>query len=356
MEEKSTIRRIWNFAKDHQTITIAVVSGIIAVTTFLLKNSIYMNTKLYLSYFGLNSNGVVDINDKQLYNIIWSIVVQIVIVVVNILIMDTIESFLYNRGVINAIHNDVKKSFKEVKTINEDIDNTISQTDSDYSRLKERSEYLLERGQTNNKECKRLKHVNTKQLLYQLFVVEFITLIASYPVALLYSKGLREIIYTLIIYSLFPIVITLIALIIYGVGGKKKSNKSVSLLDKKVYTGESLKDYFIYRVFTDSIVVTIRNIRWRIVLKNFFITSIVFLIVASSTGYSSAKYTKEFSVFEENGYSYAVIYDNGNTFVAEKAEVNNKKITIHKNEQIIKSNKDISYNVIRFDTVELVEN
>lgn len=356
MEEKSTFRRIWDFAKEHQTITIAVISGIIAITTFLLKNSIYMNSKLFLSYFGINSNYIVDINDKQLYSIIWSIVVQIVLVTINILILDIVETYLYNRGVINAIHNDIKQSFKVVKLINKKIDNTISQTDSEYPKLKGTADSLLERGTATNKKCKRLKCINTKQLLYQLLIVEIITLIASYPVALFNSKGLKELIYTLIIYSLFPIIITPIVLIISGISRKKQSNKFVSPLDNKFGTGENLRDYFIYRIFTRNVFDTIRGIRWRFVLRNFFITSIVFLIVASSTGYNSAKHTKEFSVFQENGYSYAVIYDNGESFVAEKIDISNKNATIHKNERIKKSSKDISFKVIEFETVELVDN
>lgn len=363
MEEKSTIRRIWNFAKDHQTITIAVVSGIIAVTTFLLKNSIYMNTKLYLSYFGINSSGIININDHQLYNIIWSIAIQIYFVFVTFLTEDLSSTYVQKRAEIKDLEK-ANKAIKKLETLNKKHTLDVLYNDKNISKEERINEYenlsfsntVLSKTKIFRKSIRTIKKEFRKNMLFHLIIIFVGSLLLAFPYAMISSHSEIGVLVITLLYSSISVAFLLFFIFHKTITNKKKNKYPKDTeIEQIISDAEETKEFFIFRIVKNGLIDTLKEFSVLRVGFTMTISLLFFILLTTSTGYYSAKATKDFSVFETNDYSYAVIYDNGDLFVAEKIDINNKNVKIHKNDQIVKSNKDIPLKVIKFDNVELVD-
>ena len=184
---------------------------------------------------------------------------------------------------------------------------------------------------------------------------EFVMLFASCPVSVLLSRTVRDSFVSIAAFLALAVLLQIAGLILEG-RTRHKNKDFKSPLSKKEHNGEELKEYLLFRFFKDGIVKTAKSIKWGFIINHVLITMFIFLIGFSVSGHFSAKSAKQFNVFEENGYSYAIIYENGQSLVAEKIEIDEQKAVIHKNEQIIKEKDDITIKSFKFDTVELINN
>lgn len=355
MEEKTTSQKIWNYLKEHQTITIAIGSAIIAIISFLLKNSVYLRDKLYLSYFGIYGVDIIDINDKQLYSVFWSLFFQLTLAVASILMLDFTDTFYVNRNIIKEKYNELKASSRAYKKVKNELSALSEKEREEFDKRNPQSNELPIKIKNTKKMCRKTARINRIQLVVQFLFIEFVMLIASCPVSVLLSRTLRDSINSIVAFLALPVLLQSAGLILEG-RARRKNKDFKSPISNETYDGETSKEYLLFRFFKDGIVKTVKSVKWRFIFNHVLLTMFIFLIGFSVSGHYSAKSARQFNVFEENGYSYAIIYENGQSLVAEKIEIDEQKAVIHKNEQIIKTKDNITIKSFKFDTVELIDN
>ena len=75
------------------------------------------------------------------------------------------------------------------------------------------------------------------------------------------------------------------------------------------------------------------------------------LILMPLDGYTTAVSKKTFYIFTNENQNEAIIFHSEDTYILEKAEINEKSITINTSKQRIMKTTDITFEKMTFDTV-----
>lgn len=339
--------KIFNYFKKHTSMLIAVVSGAIAVITFLLNMTVYMNNINILNYWGIDATFVNITVSNKVYIVFAGVLFTITMIAQEIFLAFTynrysqiIINFRYSKIVERTSNKNRKNHAKSIRNLERRIKG-ITPNKQNMDKLREIQHKLQEQKDFNNELFENIKGIrNTRKAIKR-----------SYLSPLMVSLGLCFVIKALCFTCFFVFVSfmehRLIKSLLIALGAtvveviflsflnrldirttlKKKMNdpafKANVDLEVKNYDLpiEKIFDFKIKKIFKDKAIVFASIL---------VVVSVLFTFL--SLGAFSGNFTyhpNKFYIVEEENNLYVVVYDDGENLYLKKAEIiNDKEITI----------------------------
>lgn len=349
MKKKNSLEKIKEYIEKYQGLTIALLSALVAVVSFLLKNSVFMNFKLYLSYFGINNNEIIGVEENHIFSIIWALIIMLTTAFTSFFSADAIYTYRYNYFIIKPLLIDIsniKKTIKKGKK--ENRTNQLDKLDVYLKRLKR-----------NKKRCKTIYWKNIWQLISYHLLIVLCVAIVSFPRGVFETNSFSGAVIIGAVYASVHLFIFAFSLVNTRVNFRKNKKIIMEKYEKEeVNYSDGLKSYFFSRVkkegITNTLCLILKHSRKLPIL---LVVSFILIIGLNTvSGYLTARSKKQFAVFQTNSSTYVVIYQNSDRLIAEEAQIDEDTLTINKNEQLVLETVNQQYHIHNFDKVNVTDN
>lgn len=376
---------IYNYFKDHPNLLIACISAVAAITTFVFNAVLYFDDYKHLQYWGFDISRIEWTRANELY-IIGS---MLIFYICN----GTVQSFeattflVYRKKVkyvnatrwmLNCIaselkqrnrdHLRAKRKMKKIEKLGNKIkvgDEKRREVEDIYTRLAEtedRLKKLQEKLLPAQEAGKRLKRRLFIQLITSIVLATVISIILLLILLLAVSNitvnrwmcVLLAFAYSFIV----PAFGYIISAAFYPSIKKSKLKKImeddeqlVSFLDEVENQDLTIQDYPIHKWRKYELKEVLSNRNIALALIDCLFCSLIIFTLFLVTADKRIEDQKVFSICQKDEITYAIIYQNKNTFYMDEAEWVDDAITIDVSKQRIITVNDISYETISFEKV-----
>lgn len=361
--------RIYNYLKREPSIIIALGSAIIAVGTAITNLLVYIKEKQFLDYWRVSSSNIMN-SQGQLY----FICATLALVIIGFLILSFINSsvtkyYLNTRGFIfcqrilkRSRLLEMKANFDRLKIrfllfkykiksekIGQNIDSKIELTNEFLTKTKEDSKKNICNIKNIKKDLKKHKKLEKFALVIKLFfafILVYICQLIFFSLSTLMIENLW--LYTA---ALSLIEILLFILIIFFLREEKKEIKKD--VAKYLDGDEKIKDKYLNSTENQKrLIDKISDNSLKILGIQaicYFLLILIFSIVYTS---EMASEKKKFYIYEYNGEHYALIYDNDNNYIFEKAQIEDDVLIINTQKQMFVNKDGILMDFLEFEEVK----
>lgn len=363
---------IFNYLKEHTSVLIALTSALVAVFSFILNMTIYLNVNAYLSFWEIDASQITVTTSNQLYCVLAAFIFEVVTVWATFFISNTYDAysskyqieFLYMCQEQRDIKKTVKKLHKKISAEKKRIFILrYLYTSEEIDEIKKQI-VDIEKEQKINKESiynlkKKFKKVKRRcnLLLAISNVICFLVMLCGYIFLFMTSVFNDNIFYAA---AILAIVHVSAYALVYGAlnyfvslhGLKKRKNDSMSQCVKA--DNSQNKELPIIKVLFGEYKFLISNKTVKSVLIQLIVITLILLWSLSYSGYSKAREQKEFYYIVNEEELYAVIYNNGEDLILKKAYIDTDIITIDLSVQKTISAKDVVLYIKKFSAVEVI--
>lgn len=321
-DDKTTI---YEYFKEHNSLLIASISGILAFISFYVGVLSYISTRIYLNEYNIRSD-MIQINSQgSLFYMVIAYMFYFISITVSIFIVK------------NAIHQrDVNLAAKLYLSIT---------SKNNYDMTEERR----------------------KETRYYTFVHIFPCIILIICAVLL-----LELTSSYITWSTLALILTIVLFVcIYAYLSERKNNKSyrikeiekriARIMDEKKSKDENDEDV---NLMIKDVVDISNSLNNRGKITNEHVTNCIILIVIAmfvsfvyvvSSSYRDTKDQKKYSIYNENDKQYAVIYQNEKIYILEQIEINGDDLIVYRNKQRYLASDDLNVERRYFKNVNKVD-
>lgn len=365
--------RIYNYFREHPSFFIAFVSAIVAVMSVVLNYIGFLNNNAYLSYFDVGAINK-QTSPQFLYFIVFAIAFSVCLLLFQSFISRTFEAYvpykqryLLHKYRLSSIRKKNKNNEHRIKKL-ERRANAIKLNEKNSVQVTEVKNTLKDCSDTGRKiaeEYKRIKKDIRKQRIRYHVLLSISCFVTWFILALMCVLMFQTVFYELYSNILISTLLSAVYVLTTAIGNwflycVVRMNKKQIKKDARMAKGER---FLSYEDFPEIPLETVLygNIRCVLIDSNckrglfaILYVLVIFIIAAPIIGVKSAERKEAFFVVEENNSAYAVIYNDENTLILEKAEISNNDITIYTTEQMIMDAKGILMKKYNFDNVDLI--
>ena len=95
------------------------------------------------------------------------------------------------------------------------------------------------------------------------------------------------------------------------------------------------------------------NQKVKAVIITVVIVAVIFLFMQIQNAQISCNQKKDFNITDIDGQSYAIVYNNGDEYILEKAKEEGQNLVIYTQDKRVIRNQDISYEYRSYDMIEI---
>ncbi len=366
---------IFNYLKEHHSLLIAIISGIMAIFSFLINIVNYMNINAYFMFWDIEISQITINSSNQIYSIITAFLFQAMLILATWFILNTYDSyrkrqqsFMYiklkhrkAKKILKAKYKEEQKNEKRVLTLKqmsdkgheferleeiEKIEKAISYTKNEIYTMKRELEEEYKGIQAHrNQDKKRIMISNIMA-----FVTVFLGCIIFFTTLVYYNNAIWAALFYAIVY------VGINAAIHSGINyfSVKRELKKIIDNDEQKIVEIANWDSPIEKVIWRNWKLVISNRTVKSIIIQLIIITIAFMISFSYVGYSKAKSQKDFRYVISEEESYVVIYNNGDDLVMKKAFIDADNISIDLSVEKTISVNDVVIYKKSFSKVDIV--
>lgn len=350
-------RSFFDYLKKNPAVAIAIVTGFVAVFSFITNMAVFLYEKMYLLYWEIDSTYIVSGSTNMVYTVLSSLALSVAVLlslfVVNQIYCknaDDISFCYYCKLLVNRIRSDSRRlRWRCCKLLFKSI--FFKGRRKDRSEIKKIINNCNERIKSGKalikpyvKRCNKRAALCFVLVFIVLFIIGFV-MYMTLPDYIGFSDKVLLALFT----SLMPAVKVIIE--------SAKSNvnkKQIRELAKKDYDSdiklneEALKEcYKKYKPFeptaNDTFISVSLAVCWMLISV---------LIIFSVFGYLTASFKNTFEIMEKDLISYAVIYKNTDFVILEQVEENDGTLVVFTSEQTIEKYSKMTYELRSFENVK----
>lgn len=372
-ETKNNRYSIYDYFKEHPSFCITIISIFAAVISVLLNLIAFLNANTYLTYFNVDS-----IFYKQsnlfIYFFAMVLIFFVVIIVFQAFISKTFESYLSHKRflllhkyALKGIKKDEKEFKRRHKKAKHDLakkSKKLMQNDS----LAE-TEKLLEEAKSDLKKTHKEYIEVRKTTLMTRFVCRLLVaiscLITWIMLIIIYALMLSFVTYDLKGNALSALLFSTIYVLVCAIENwfltcviriKRKEIKADIEIDAKSRLEKygNLDEFPIGALFSGNIRSIFNNSNFKRIILAVVLCLVILMFSSVYIGSKSASNQKSFFVVDIDNQTYAMIYNNGENAILEKAEMTDDGIVIDINHQKVISSQNVDMKKYVFEKVDIV--
>ncbi len=361
---------IFYYCKEHTAFTIACISALVAILSFVIDYAIMLYNHAYLSFWKVDDIYSIQNSKLQLYTVFMAFVLVITTSAISIIMSKTADVYKKNYEFIYIAQKSFRIDRKEIKLCNKRIRAQEKMLKSVGSCLEvnEMQKNLHNQKATIEEIKKRIKNLKKKirkrsiLLLAETLPTAFLAFTAA---ALVYMMFLMNAVdfewgraLSIVLKIATPMVLLSLAvyitfnhlLIRKEYAGNSDLNE---ILANYKFPEENL--YPIDKLFFGSAQTFASNTNLKIALFLLCFSSIVCVFMFAFYGQGLAHEKKDFAIYSCEGMDYAIVYNNGESTIMKEAIVDGNNIYIDTCRQQVMSAKDIQFTICSFENVILME-
>ena len=362
----------YDYFKQHSSALFAIISAFVAIISLVLNFSAFLSTNSYLMYFKVD-NVTYKASTQFVYLIAIALIFFTVIVIFQGFLSKTFDIYLpYKRKLIlyKYYFKKIKKNIEYGKKMRTAIqknltdsfdstdDNKKEQTEKDLKWLCNSAKEIESEYKSIKKDVRKWRIVYSILLVLSCVLVWFVLSIVSILLLSVASYEWDNILSSAMLYS--------ISLVLIGALENWFLSCVLRVNRKKIKADAELNKKEILPLYSDLPEFPINSIldgNFKSFLSDSnckrFIATIIFcltliVVVSSWSGSQSAKTQKSFFVLADNDQTYVLIYNNGESAILEKAEINGNNIIIDTTHQKIVSSIGLDMEKYEYNSVEIV--
>ena len=337
---------IYNYLKKTPAVLIALVSGIVAILSFIISYAEYIQISHVLTYWNVDPSAVSGSNKQLFYTFCFAIIFLLIHIIANILIIRTVSYF----SPISEIRKRIKNQISKLKNKNAAPQNNAPTGDSGNpvnEPLKVLNEY-----QKRLKKCKIKFQESFNSVLYLtiIFILLFISTYAFYLTDFRSANdnmSLNAFLYSVVQFVLYYLTARLSRhfSVKSAIKQHPEQTNDFSIIETKLSklessTGPTTK-HTIKSFFSNNTILVI-------IFNALIVIVLLFLLIFG------AKTTpaKKFKSVDIDGVKYMAVYTNSETMVLEEAVINGNTVKILTNKQMIIPISGVKYEIVEFESVE----
>lgn len=374
-EEVQENTSLHDYLKEHPSVWISAISGIVVVLGFLFRNMIYANECKYLQYWHLDKELVHIQNENGIYELAVASFLFLGILFVGFLIMDSAERFFRNQRVIYMVNKTYKNIKKEYKNLKNQIEESKKESETAENKNLLQKEILtlesivmmydkiLPKYESNMKEVQ--KKICRKNGLCTLvtLLLAFVCLIAILIVTAAMSSTGIGFMGIVIVAVITMLLLGVCIYAVYWIDYTRRVRKQISKMDIGEQCNASEEEFERLLKKEKEADSTARDgehkqvITKETLIKATVYAVILFVVIAgfiSAGKKNEIKENRTFQIADYEDKSYAVLYRDDAYFYLEEVEIKGEAICIYVNRQLRIATEEL-YSVSReFDSVKQV--
>lgn len=372
-DDNKPTNKIYDYFKAHPSLFVTIISAFVAGISVFLNLIAFLNANAYLKYFNIESNIY-----KQSTKFVYCMAIALAFLTIVLLFQSFISKtfyaylpykkrFLLTKYTLERLNKRQKLLIKDRKQIEKrlsKISNTnksqeiVQQLEEGLRSIKEEDKEIKKENKSIFKSIRRLRIICSLIVGVSCFLTWVILCLICTLLLSITTYDWEQALQLAMILSLTYVGTCTVEnwLFICAIPFKRKEIKQDVKLDNKsraskynnfqTFPIKSIIDGNIRDIFNDS---NCKRIALTIILCLF-----VLLFVSIYSGSQSALNQNEFFIVEVENQQYAIIYDNGENSIIEKAEVLETNLIIDSNHQKFISSKNIDKFRCVFEKVEII--
>ena len=380
--EFSSDDKAYQYFKEHPSALITSASAIVAVISFVINGFLFFNEYKYLQYWGFSITQIERNSTNQIYIFAIAFIFLVGVSIMQRFSAATFKVYLKQTAYVATVRKLHKCYRKEAKDLKKQLSDRkrrakkIKKSSNDFSKAQKAIEAIL-RNERKTKEiiadirdaAKSASHLKWLLTIQLIISIAPAVIIVAISMSFLFLIGeatwppLMCVLVAIVYAAAITILGYLLSYLMEGQGIRRRLRDAKGNIDdiRKIYDEVKQQDlsyaeypintwpeYDLKDILSDS------NIKSTLGLYAFylFFFLVIFLFVTSST----QKDRTSFPLYVDDKAAYIVIYQNSSLFYMDKVEqFDNNSITINTSEHRIISSSDISYEVVTFDSVRIIE-
>lgn len=342
---------LYAYIKEHPTILISIISGVVIIVGFLFRVLIYMNECRYLEYWHLNKLMINIIEQNQLYEMVTISFLYLSIILIQFLVSATLNHYQNRTQVIGynkILLKSVKKEFKRIKK-EHIINHKSSKKMEKVAQLRDEQDKIVVNFGANigiYENCSKNLHkqIFRKNIMDVLFAFIFssMSLAGTTYLCFTISSSVLE-------WKIYFLTLVLFVFMIWGMSyaGVLLTRfvvslpfKRKSIEEKEKICNQKMEDYLENKEDYVLNKIINFNIKHYINRKNLFLYfAYAIIIFITFVGFINKSKTNEminnstFGIIEYDDFKYAIIYRDDSFIYLEECRISDNKITIFVDKQ-----------------------
>lgn len=361
---------IYNYCRDHTAFLIACISALVAVLSFIFDYATTMYNREYLSFWNVDVVYSMQDSTLQLYMVFFAFTVPFICSVISIIMRKTADVYRKNYEHIYIAKKTFREDRKEIRALQKRGRELLKNLKS----MKDCPEVYtlridLQNGVNEVVEIKkRFKKMKRKARKYSLFLLGqtlptvILTIIVAVLVFMIFLLNAVDFVWSQAFFGamILTVILTLFAFFSFVIADCFRIRKKYSWssnFDELLANFEAPEPdtYPVDKLRFSSPKTLASNINIRMALLLVALSSIVCIFSFAFFGQEIARDKKDFAIYSCEGVDYAIIYNNGESAIMEKAAIEGNDIYIDTNCQRITSARDLQYSIYSFENVFPIE-
>ena len=360
--------RMYNYFKEHSSTFLAATSAFIAIISLVLNFAVFLSANSYLMYFKVD-NVIYKSSTSFLYMFAITLILLTIIILLQGFLSKTFDSYLpYKKRFLllkyyfKEIKSDIKSGKKLTAALQKSIDDSPDTfSEGDRKELEGINESARE---LEGKYRSTKRKMNRNRLIYCVLIGLSCLLmwgVLSVVCALMLSIASYEWRQNVFFATIFSAILVLIPTVenwflscVLRLNKKKIKVDAELDYEKIILKYSDMPEFPITQVLSGKFKSFFNDSNCKRFVATVMCCLTILLFAASWSGSQNAETQKDFFIIELNEQTYALIYNNGENAVVEKAEINDGEITIDTTHQKIISAIDIDMQKHTFDNVYIV--
>lgn len=365
--------RIFDYFKEHPSSFITAASVFVAVISVFLNLAAFLSFNSYLNYFNID-NIVYKQSTKFVYFFAIALAFSTIIILFQSFIAQTFESYLphkkeflfykYRLKSINETQRENNRWRKKARnSLTEYLktspeDDTTQQVKEDLNSSAEKAEQI-KRDYISVKKALRKSRMKYHILIgISCLLTSFVLCIVCTLMLLFASYNWKETALSSIIVSTVYVFVCSVEnwFLICVIQIKRKEIKADAQRDEKSRLSKynDFDKFPIISLFEGDFRYIFNDSNCKKIVISVVLCLLVLIFISAWSGFKSASNQKDFFIVNIENQLYAMIYNNGENMVFEKAEIIDDTITIDSNHQKIISSTNIDMKKYVFNKVDLI--
>lgn len=362
----------YEYFKHHSSAFFAIASAVVAIISLVLNFAAFLSTNSYLMYFRVD-NVAYRASIQFIYLFAISLIFFAVIILFQGFLSKTFDVYLPYKKKLLLYKYYFKKNKKDIEygkkmrtAIRENLietsdsiaDDKKTQTEKNLTWLSESAKKIESEYKSIKKDVRKWRIAYYILLVLSCILVWGVLSIASILLLSIASYEWDNIISSAMIFSVLFVLIGALEnwFLSCVLRVNRKKIKADANLDKKevlpLYS--DLPEFPISSILDGNFKSFLSDSNCKRFIATIMLCLTLVVMVSSWSGVQSAKTQKAFFVLDDNDQTYVLIYNNGESAILEKAEINGNNIIIDTTHQKIVSSIGLDMKKYEYESVEIV--
>ena len=357
--------RIYNYLVKTPAIFIAIISGLIAIGSFIINYATYFKTARELKHWNVDYS-LISSSDKNIYyTLCFAVIFVLVTIILSSMISKAFMSYIpYKECVFRTKKRlsvlkkanmanrrallDIKKSYIRSQKINNGNDS--NQTDEIIKQCDSGDKEIL----ALKKELHKMKRTFLKDLIINVEFIFFVLILSDIVLtAMDFTKGIYKLLISAVVLFFAQLLIyTFINLIVVNIIVRMNIKKNPD--HKKALESSNLVvsrlEYPIYKIFTYGFKSLFTNTQIYTIIINILLSFIIVFFIEVFFPINETP-QKQFKCLSIDDTQYVAVYSNPDMMILEEAEICENKLKVYTSKQRIIPTKGTCYEVLNFNEV-----